>query len=352
MHGISKEPFGTLPNGKKVTLYTLRRKGITVKLIDLGATVVDIVLDRPDGTALSVVRGYDDLSSYLNADGYLGAVVGRIGNRIANGHFSLDGKKYTLYQNDGKNHLHGGKCGFDKRLWKVDEAPDGEPSLTFSLLSPDMDEGYPGDLIASVRYSLTERGGLRLDYTAACDAPTPLNLTNHTYFNLNGTGDILSHGISMKADSYLPTDKGLIPTGELRSVDGTPFDLRARTTVSHGFAAPNDDITLAGGYDHCMIFTSTGDPEHDARVSLVGDKSGIEMKLYTDRPGVQFYSGNFLGNPRYPFRGGETQKKHAALCLETEALPDAVNQPQLNAVCDTVLRPGNIYRSFTEYVFS
>lgn len=219
MDHIVKEIFGTLPDGRAVTAYTLTRGDIMAKILDLGATVADVRV-----AGVSVVRGYDTLDSYLHADGYLGAVVGRVGNRIAKGHFTLDGKEHTLFRNNGENHLHGGKIGFDKRLWRAEIHDGDEPSLLFTYVSPDGEECYPGDLTVRVRYTLTARGGLRLDYTAVTDAPTPLNLTNHMYFNLNGKGDILSHHLTLSADRYLPTDAGLIPTGEIKSVAGTPFD--------------------------------------------------------------------------------------------------------------------------------
>lgn len=350
-HYISRDLFGKTDDGRDITVFTLKRGKMTAKILDLGATVADIILDRGE-KQISVVRGYDTADSYLHADGYLGAVVGRVGNRIAGGRFVLDGREYDLYCNNGANHLHGGKSGFDKKIWRADASDGDEPSLLLTCVSEDGEEGYPGCLVTSVRYTLTARGGLRLDYLAVCSAPTPLNLTNHTYFDLNGEGDILSHTLTLAADKYLPTDAGLIPTGEVRDVAGTPFDFRSGKTVGRDMDSDDTDLRLGGGYDHCMLFSLTDNAENDARAILRGDKSGIEMRMYTDRPGVQLYTGNFLGDPRFPFRGGETQIKRAALCLETEAAPDAVNQPHLNAICNTVLRPGDVYRSFTEYVFS
>ncbi len=352
MAELTSRPFGNLPDGRTVTEYTLTRGALSVKILDCGATVADIILTRDDGKAISLVRGYDSIESYLGADGYLGAIVGRVGNRIAGGRFRLDGKTYTLYKNDGENHLHGGKCGFDKKMWHTEPMCDDTPELTLSCISPDGDEGYPGDLMVSVRYSLTARGGVRLDYTALTNAPTPINLTNHTYFNLNGDGDILSHTLTIQADRYLPTDESLIPTGMLKSVCGTPFDFRKEKRVGADFDLSNRDLGIAGGYDHCMLFSNVADVEREARVRLCGNLSGVVMDVFTDRPGVQFYTGNFLGNAKFPFRGGEEQQKHAALCLETEAAPDAVNRPHLNSISNTVLRPGDVFRSFTEYVFS
>lgn len=352
MAELTSRSFGTLPDGRTVTEYTLTRGALSVKILDLGATVADIIFTRADGKAISLARGYDSLESYLGADGYLGAVVGRVGNRIAGGRFRLDGKTYTLYKNDGENHLHGGRCGFDKKLWRAEPMCDDTPELTLSCISPDGDEGYPGDLMVSVRYSITDRCGLRLDYTAFTNAPTPINLTNHTYFNLNGDGDILSHTLMIRADRYLPTDEGLIPTGMLKSVAATPFDFRESKTIGADLDMSDRDLGIARGYDHCMLFTRAEDTERETRIRLCGDQSGVVMDVFTDRPGVQLYTGNFLGNVKYPFRGGEEQQKRAALCLETEAAPDAVNRPHLNSISNTVLRPGDVFKSFTEYVFS
>lgn len=347
MSGIKSEIFGKLPDGRAVTAYTLSRGSLTATILDLGATVADLSFD-----GLSLVRGYDSLESYYEADGYLGAVVGRVGNRIAGGSFRLDGREYSLFCNNGVNHLHGGKNGFDKKLWRAQPHAGDEPSIELSLLSPDGDEGYPGNLSVTVLYTLTSRGGLRIDYTFNTDAPTVANLTNHTYFNLNGKGDILSHTLTLAADRYLPTDNGLIPTGEIKSVEGTPFDFRSGKTVGRDIDKPCRDLELAGGYDHCFVFSPVAAPEDEPRAILRGDISDRELRLYTDRPGVQFYTGNFLGNPRFPFRGGVAQSKRAALCLETESAPDAVNQPQLDALGTTVLRPGVTRHSFTEYVIS
>ncbi len=347
MGTIKATPFGILPDGREVTAYTLQRDRLLATVLDLGATVADV---KYNGN--SIVRGFDSLASYLSADGYLGAVVGRAGNRIAGGRFSIDGKSYELFCNNGKNHLHGGKSGFNKKLWRAETRDGDEPSVTFSVISPDMDEGYPGQLSVAVRYTLTRRGGLRIDYTATADAPTVINLTNHAYFNLNGKGDILSHKLTLAADRYLPTDEGLIPTGEIKSVDKTPFDFRAEKTVGRDLDLSCRDLGVAGGYDHCFIFYPVKDPENCPRATLRGDISGLELRLYTDRPGVQLYTGNFLGDPRFPFRGGEAQTKRAALCLETESAPDAVNQSALDALGTTILRPGDEWRSFTEYVFS
>ena len=349
---ISEKTFGSLftPEGilKKVSLYDLSSPGnrLSVTLCDLGARITGIRASLPSGEVRDLARGFDSLDAYLRAPGYLGAVVGRYGNRIGRGRFTLGGKEYSLFRNDGNNHLHGGKDGFDKKIWKAVKSDGPEPSVTFSMSSPDMDEGYPGKLDVSVRYTLTS-AGLRLDYTAVTDAPTYVNLTNHVYFNLSGSGSVCDHFVTLDADKFIPTDTELIPTGEIRKVDGSVFDLRNGRLIGEAAGSDDPDIVTAGGIDHCFVFTDGSDPSEPKGRVYSPDRS-VKLELFTDRPCVQFYSGNFLGDPEFPFRGGEPQTKRSAFCLETEAMPDAMNHPGFT---DVLLSPGETFVSFTEYRF-
>ena len=339
---IEKKHFGEI-NGREVSLYILKNDNLEVTLSDYGATIIRVRLTLGNGEVRDLVRGYDTLESYMNADGYLGAVVGRVGNRICKGKFTLDGKDYTLYCNNDVNHLHGGKIGFDKKIYNV--AIDGD-SILFSAVSPDGEEGYPGTLDYSVKYTLGENI-LRLDYNAVTDKATPVNLTNHVYFNLAGEGTILDHVAMLDADRYIPTDETLIPTGEIASVEGTPFDFRTAKKLGDAVLSDHKDIVLGGGLDHCVVFTDRGEGMHE-RISVTSPDGLVTLKTYTDLPAVQLYSGNFLGNPDFPFRGGEEQFKRAAFCLETEAMPDSVNHENFT---NTVLRPGEIYKTTTVYEF-
>ena len=338
-----KAYFGEI-DGREASLYILKNDKLEVTLSDYGATIIRVRLTLKNGEVRDLVRGYDDLNSYINADGYLGAVVGRVGNRICRGKFTLDGEDYELYCNNGVNHLHGGKVGFDKKIY--DTVIEGD-SVVFSATSPDGEEGYPGKLDYSVKYTLTENS-LRLDYYAVTDKATPLNLTNHVYFNLMGAGTVYTHRITVDADRYIPTDDTLIPTGEIASVDGTPFDFREEKFLSSGILGTHKDITLGGGLDHCVVFKDRGEGMHE-RVKVTSPDGLVTLKTYTDMPAVQLYSGNFLGNKNFPFRGGEKQIKRAAFCLETEAYPDSVNHANFT---NTILRPGEEYKTTTVYEFT
>lgn len=339
---IKKKHFGEI-NGREVSLYILKNYNLEVTLSDYGATIIRIRLTLGNGEVRDLVRGYDTLESYMNADGYLGAVVGRVGNRICKGKFALDGVDYTLYCNNDVNHLHGGKIGFDKKIYDV--AIDGD-SILFSAVSPDGEEGYPGTLEYSIKYTLGENT-LGLDYLAVTDKATPVNLTNHVYFNLAGEGTILDHVAKLDADRYIPTDETLIPTGEIALVEGTPFDFRTEKKLGEAVISDHKDILLGGGLDHCVVFTNRGEGMHE-RISVTSPDGLVTLKTYTNLPAVQLYSGNFLGNPDFPFRGGEAQFKRAAFCLETEAMPDSVNHPNFT---NTVLRPGETYKTSTVYEF-
>lgn len=347
---IIQDLFGTLPDGRQVYRYTLCAHGLRAAILDLGGAIQQLLVPDAAGRLVDVACGFDDARSYLEGNGSHGALIGRFGNRIADGKFMLDGKTYTLYCNNGKNHLHGGKVGFHLRTWQATPEDGDEPKLHLTYVSPDGEEGYPGTLSVTVTYTLTARRGLSIRYVAETDAPTVLNLTNHTYFNLGGfaSGSVLDHTLLLDADTYLPTDAGLIPTGEFRPVDGTPFDFRTAKPIGRDFYAENDDLKTAGGYDHCFNFTGGETRAPVLRGALCDPKSGRVMYLYTNQPSVQCYTANFLNVAEFPLKGGLPQKTQSAVCLETQKMPDSPNRPHFT---DTVLRPGETYDYTTEYVF-
>ncbi len=349
---ISKQHFGTLEGGTEIYSYTMKNaSGMTVRICEFGGAIMEIRVPDKLGRMSDVVGGYDSLRDYALGDGYQGALVGRTGNRIAKGKYTLDGKQYQLFINNGPNSLHGGKIGFSHRVWTV-KAEDGEePRLILTLHSPDGEENYPGNLDVTVTYTLLSSNALSIRYEAVTDKRTIVNLTNHCYFNLGGyaSGKIFDHVLQMDADRYLPTDEDLIPTGELRSVEGTPFDFREPKTIGRDFDMENEDIRIAGGFDHCFCFTKGESKEPILRVEAYEPNSGRIMQVYTNQPCVQFYSGNFLNNPEHPFKGGYPQNLQAAFCLETQKMPDAINHPNFT---NTVLEPGETYDYTTIYKFS
>lgn len=349
---ITKHLFGTLDGGTDVFTYTMKnRNGMSVRVSEFGGALVEIRVPDRWGRMTDVIGGYDSLRDYVLGDGYQGALIGRIGNRIAKGKFMLDGKEYNLFINNGVNSLHGGKVGFSHKIWSV-KAEDGEePKLILSLVSPDGEEGYPGTLKVTVTYTLLASNALSIRYEATTDAKTIVNLTNHTYFNLGGyaSGKVFDHVLQMDADHYLPTDETLIPTGELRSVEGTPFDFREPKTIGRDFDMEQPDIKIAGGYDHCFCFAGGETKDPVLRVQVYEPNSGRMMKVFTNQPCVQFYTGNFLSNTEHPFKGGYAQNKQALFCLETQKMPDAINHPHFT---NTVLNAGEKYDYTTIYQFS
>ena len=350
---ITKHYFGTLEtDGREVYNYTMKnRNGMTVTISEFGGAIVEIRVPDKFGRCSDVVGGYDSLRDYVLADGYLGALVGRTANRIANGKFKLDGKLYHLYLNNGKNSLHGGKVGFSHKLWSVKPEDGEEPRLVLNLVSPDGEEGYPGTLNVTVVYELLSNNALAIRYEATTDKKTIVGLTNHVYFNLGGyaSGKIYDHVLQIEADTYLPTDEGLIPTGVFHPVEGTPFDFREPKAIGQDIGADNVDLKIAGGYDHCFCFTGGATKEPVLRIMAYEPNSGRILKVFTDQPAVQFYSGNFLGGNEYPMKGGYPCQKQAAFCLETQSLPDSVNHPNFPS---TVLCPGDTYRHTVIYQFS
>jgi aldose 1-epimerase len=350
---IEKSAYGKTPDGQEITLFTLtNEKGVQAQIINFGGIVVSLKVPDKQGKLADVVLGYDSLEGYLENPSYFGAIIGRYGNRIAHGRFELDGKTYTLAKNNGENSLHGGKTGFNKVVWmpRAFEGKDG-PSLELKYLSKDGEEGYPGDLHVTVTYTLTNTNELKIDYAATTDKTTVVNLTNHSYFNLTGTPekDILEHVLMINADRFTPVDSGLIPTGELKPVAGTPFDFRKPTAVGARIGNDDEQLKLGGGYDHNFVLNSApkrGGLTLAARVLEPG--SGRVLEVWTTEPGIQFYTSNFL-NGSIRGKGGIAYQKHAALCLETQHFPDSPNHPKFPT---TTLKPGEKYHTITIYKFS
>ena len=345
---LTSAPFGTTPNGRAVPLFTLTNaQGAVATITPYGGTLTALQVPDRHGRLGHVVLGFDDVRGYQSpafraANPYFGALIGRYGNRIKNGRFSLDGREYQLCINNGPNSLHGGTRGFDQRLWTAAPAPAPEgPALTLTYHSPDGEEGYPGNLAVAVTYALTDANVLVIDYLATADQPTPVNLTNHAYFNLSlGTSpDVLAHKLELAADRYTVVDADLIPTGELRPVAGTPFDFTTPQAIGARIAQ------VPGGYDHNWVLRGGPGPHPAARV--YDPASGRTLTVTTDQPGVQLYSGNFLDGSLVG-RGGVGYGRHAGFCLETQHFPDSPNQP---AFPNTVLRPGETWRSRTAYAF-
>jgi aldose 1-epimerase len=342
----TKSAFGKTKEGTAVDLYTLtNRHGMVAKITTYGATLTELQVPDKSGRLTNVVLGYDRLEPYLAGVPYFGSTIGRVGNRIAKGRFTLNGKTYTLATNNGPNHLHGGNKGFDKVVWQAQPAP-GANAITFTYRSPDGEEGYPGTLLASVTYTLTDDNEIRLEYTATTDKPTPVNLTNHSYFNLagDGAGDILGHELMLAADRFTPVDDTLIPTGELKPVKGTVFDFTTPTVIGARIQQVPGPAPV--GYDHNYVLRNSGGSLALA-ARVVEPKSGRWMEVLTTEPGIQFYSGNFLDGT-LKNRAGVPYNKHAAFCLETQHFPDSVNQP---AFPSTILEPGKRYATTTVYRF-
>ncbi|MBC2839533.1 galactose mutarotase [Robiginitalea sp. SC105] len=345
---IGQQSFGTLPDGREVTRYSLRNtSGMEIGVINLGGIITDWTAPDASGNYEDIVLGFDNLEPYLDGNPYFGALIGRYGNRIAGGSFSLDGQAYTLAKNNGENHLHGGVKGFDKVLWQAEpRQSDAGNTLELTYRSPDGEEGYPGNLDVKVTYTLSEAGELDILYEAKTDKPTVVNLTQHSYFNLSGdfSRPITDHMLTLQADAYLPVDAGLIPTGEIRPVAGTPFDFTQPKTIGAEIDADNPQISLGGGYDHCWILNG---PDAGFRkvATVTHPPSGRRLEVFTDEPGVQFYTGNFLDGT-LPAKGGGTYARRSGFCLETQHYPDSPNQEAFPSVR---LDPGETYSSHTKF---
>ncbi|GHT79050.1 aldose 1-epimerase [Spirochaetia bacterium] len=349
---ITKKTFGVLSDGKKSHIYTLKAGDLSLSIAEFGGQWVSLMVPSRTGKVNDVLLGYPTLEGYTHNAAFFGATVGRFGNRIGNARFSLEGRTYNLYKNDGEHSLHGGRRGFDKLPWRAEpyEEKDGV-FIRLELDSPDGDEGFPGNLKAVVSYGLTKSNEIIADYQAKVDAPSPVNLTNHAYFNLagEGEGDILSHKALFHASSYVAVDSSLIPTGKLQSVQNGPFDFRIQKPIGK-------DIEAAGGYDHCFVVDGLTSPSGPTGPSDVGtlrpcaeiteERSGRIMRLFTTQPGVQFYTGNFLSG--VPGKPGSVYGKHTGFCLETQHFPDSPNRPEFPSA---IFGPGRDYHEKSVFAF-
>ena len=342
---VTKHSFGKAPDGTAVVIYTIKNGAMEAKITNYGGIVTSLKVPDRHGKMADVVLGYDALDGYIAKSPFFGALIGRYGNRIGGAKFVLDGKTYSTPKNDGANTLHGGDKGFDKAVWKAKEIPHG---VELTLISPDGDEGFPGTLTTVVRYTLVGKD-LKIEYSATTDKDTVVNLTNHSYFNLKGQGegDILKHELKLNAGRYTPVDGNLIPTGELAPVAGTPFDFGKLTAIGARIDSDNDQIKKGKGYDHNWVLDSGGGKLAEA-AEVYEPTTGRVMQVWTDQPGVQFYTGNFLDGT-ITGKGGKVYQHRAALCLETQHFPDSPNHPKFPS---TELKPGQKYHTVTIYRFS
>ena len=341
--------FRDSADGKATALYLLKNKSnAQVAITNYGARVVGMLVPDKKGLLTDVIVGYDSIGKYLHQpESFFGAIVGRYGNRIARGKFKVNGTTHTLATNDGVNHLHGGKKGFGAVVWDAQRLNDQSIELTY--LSKDGEEGYPGNLTVKVTYTLTDSNELKIGYIATTDKATVLNLTNHSYFNLNGqgSGTINNHLLQINADTYTPVDSTLIPTGKIEPVAGTPFDFRQPTVIGSRINDDNVQLKYGKGYDHNFVL-NPAKSEPNLAATVVGDQSGIQLDVYTKEPGIQFYGGNFMKGAN-PIKGGKKDDYRTAFCLETQHYPDSPNQPSFPS---TLLTPGKTYQTTTVYKFS
>ncbi len=347
---INRAPFGKTPDGASVEIYTLRnRNGCEARILTYGGIVQSLKVPDRNGNFGDVVLGFDDFEGYIKNDPHFGALIGRYGNRIAKGKFTLDGVTYTLALNNGPNHLHGGNKGFDKKVWKAMSllTPDG-PALQLTYFSKDGEEGYPGNLSVTAVYTVTEDNALKLEFTATTDKDTVCNLTHHSYFNLRGSGNILDHVVYINADQFTPVDSTLIPTGELRPVAGTPFDFRTPTAIGARISDTNyDQIKFANGYDDNWVLNHP--PSKLGLAARVSEPTaGRVMEVWTTAPGVQFYTGNFLDGT-LTGKGGWVYQFRDGFCFEPQGFPDSPNHPSFPS---TGLKPGETYHNTIIYKFS
>ncbi len=348
---IEKSAFGILPDGEQVEKYILKNsKGVEVSIITYGGIITSVKVPNKENLSEDIVLGYESLAQYTKSSPYFGAIIGRYGNRIAKGKFSLDGKEYDLAKNDGQNHLHGGSKGFDKVNWKAKESLfEDKASLKLSYLSKDLEEGYPGNLQTDVTYALNNNNELEVIYEATTDKKTVVNLTQHSYFNLSGdfSKKILDHELMINADAFIPVDNNLIPTGELEDVTDTPFDFRTAKLIGKDIEASNDQLKKGRGYDHSWVLNEQEKGMRFA-ASAYHQESGRLLEVFTTEPGVQLYTGNFLDGT-LPAKGGGTYAKRTGFCLETQHYPDSPNQSNFPTV---ILNPDEKYTSKTIFKFS
>ena len=348
---IKKESFGALPDGREVFIYTLENgSGVCAVISDFGGTVVKLLVKDKDGSPVDVVCGFDNVDGYLNAGGYQGAIIGRYCNRICDSRFTLDGVEYKLFANDGRNSAHGGKIGFNKRVWDVIGCDDGdEPTLTLKYISSDLEENYPGTLTTVVTYKLIKEGGLSIRYEATTDKNTIVNLTNHSYFNLAGCGSglVKDQLVWIDADKINEHDNEQIPTGNFINVKGTVYDFTKPKPVGRDFDSDPSMQVMLGGYDNNFIINN-----YDGTVKLVATlenpANGIKLGVLTDQPCILLYTANLINEDDIPFKGGKPQRKYCAVCFETQHMPDSINH--LNFT-NTVLKPGEKYDYTTVYKF-
>lgn len=343
--------FGTLPDGREVHQYTLvNTSGATLKVIDFGATITSLTMPDRNGKYEDIVLGYDSLQGYRDGSSYFGAIVGRYGNRIGKGQFTLEGKKYQLAVNDGQNHLHGGKIGFNKVLWTAKTVQDSAgPSLQLTYISKDGEEGYPGTVTLAVTYTLTEKNELRIVYEGTTDKTTVLNPTQHSYFNLSGslTNTILDELVTIEADSMTPVDRGLITTGTYLDVTNTPMDFRTPTAIGARINDKFEQLIFGHGYDHNWVIKNYSKGKVREAAEVYEPKSGRVMTVYTDQPGLQFYTGNFLDGTAHG--KGVSFQRRTALCMEAQCFPDSPNKPEFPSA---TLKPGEVYHQTTMYQFT
>lgn len=348
---VVSEAFGSTEDGEAVQLFTLTNaNGVEIKAITYGGIIISLKTPDRNGNLGDIVLGYDNLESYLEGSPYFGSIIGRYGNRIGGAAFDLDGETYTLAANDGPNHLHGGVKGFDKVVWAGEpfENEDGV-GVVFSYTSPDGEEGYPGTLDMEVTYTLTPSNQLIVDYHATTDKATPVNLTQHAYFNLAdaGTSEILGHELTIAADGFTPVDATLIPTGEITPVEGTPFDFRTPHAIGERINAEDEQIAFGGGYDHNWVLNGTPAGDLTLAARVYEPTTGRTLEITTSEPAIQFYSGNFLNGENIG-KGGVAYQYRTGFCLETQHYPDSPNKPDFPS---TILRPGEEYSTRTVFQF-
>jgi aldose 1-epimerase len=346
---ITESPFGKLPDGREATLYTLTNaNGMIAKISNLGGVITELHVPDRDGVLADVCHGFDNVDAYLGESQYFGALIGRYGNRIANGRFTLDGVTFQLDVNDGVNHLHGGADGFHRQLWEAEIFTTPKSAgLILTYLSIDGDQGYPGTAEVTAIYELRDNNELRIAFHAVADKATPMNLTNHAYFNLAGKGDILGHKLTIPADGYTAVGKGLIPEGPVASVAGTPFDFRTPHTIGARIGQDDAQLGLGSGYDHNFVLNKSEPGKLELAARVVDPSSGRVLEVLSQEPGIQFYSGNFLNDS---VKGkGRIYGYRSGFCLEPQHFPDSPNRPDFPS---TILRPGEEYSTVMAYKFS